>query len=64
MEYDKNVIDFIFNAILDERNYGARPIMRVIQTEIENRITDMIISNDYDTHNFVVTADQDSIIIV
>ena len=63
MEYDKNVIDFIFNATLDERNYGARPIMRVIQTEVENKITDMIINNDYDTHHFVVTADQDNIIV-
>jgi ATP-dependent Clp protease ATP-binding subunit ClpC len=63
MSYDKNVIDFVFNETLEERGYGARPVIRIIERKIENPITDLIIENDYKEHKFKVTADQENIII-
>lgn len=63
LEYDKNAIDFIFNETIEDRSYGARPIIRIIQKKIEDKITDLIIENDYDMHHFIVSADQDKIII-
>ena len=47
IEYKPSVIDYILNIVKDEKDYGARPIIRAIQDEIENKITDMIIENDY-----------------
>ena len=32
--------DYIFNIVKDEKEYGARPIMRAIQDTIEDKITD------------------------
>ena len=63
MSYDKNVVDFVFNETLEERGYGARPVIRIIERKIENPITDLIIENDYKEHEFKVTADQENIII-
>ena len=63
MEYDKNAVDFIFNGTIEERGYGARPVIRLIEKHIENKITDMIIDNDYESHHFVVSADQNEILI-
>lgn len=63
MKYDKNTVDFIFNEALDEKGYGARPIIRIIEKNIENKITDMIIENDYKSYTFDVTAEQDKILI-
>lgn len=45
--YDNITIDFIFNKITDKKEYGARPIIKTIQQEIENKITDLIIDEDY-----------------
>lgn len=49
MNYDDNSVDYILNIVKDEKEYGARPIMRTIQDEIEDKITDAILKNDYNT---------------
>lgn len=46
-KYDNNVIDYIFDIVKDEKEYGARPIIRAIQDNIENLITDKLIENEY-----------------
>lgn len=40
------LIDSIFNKVKDEAEYGARPILREIQLQLEDKITDYIIDND------------------
>lgn len=54
IEWEDNVIDYIFDNISDEKDYGARPIGRVIRKDIENVITDMILENDYENKTFHV----------
>lgn len=44
--YNDNIIDYIYNIIKEESEYGARPIIRAIQTEIEEPLTDIILDND------------------
>lgn len=65
MEYADNVVDYIFNG-LDEKEYGARPILREIQNKIENVITDLILENDLKEHTFNITyfSDDDKLFIV
>lgn len=46
LTYDDDIIDYILEKIEPDREYGARPIMRVIQEDIENQITDFILEND------------------
>ena len=48
VNYGDDVVDYIFNIIKDEKEYGARPIMRAIQDTIEDVITDALLENDYD----------------
>lgn len=50
LEYDGSIIDYILDIVKDEKEYGARPIIRAIQENIENKIADMIIENDYSTN--------------
>ena len=47
IEYDENVLDFILEKIKDESEFGARPIMRAIQDNIEDKITDTLLENTY-----------------
>lgn len=47
-EYDENVLDFILEKIKDESEFGARPIMRAIQDTIEDKITDVLLEQEYE----------------
>lgn len=40
------LIENIFNVVKEQSEYGARPILREIQNQLENKITDFIINND------------------
>ena len=44
--YDDTAVEYIFDRIAKEKEYGARPIIRTIQDEIENKITDIILESD------------------
>ena len=48
IEYDENVLDFILEKIKDDSEFGARPIMRAIQDNIEDKITDALLERDYE----------------
>ena len=50
--WDDEVVDYIYEKVKEDTDYGARPILRVIKDEIENDITDMIIDKGYTNHNF------------
>ena len=43
IEYNENIIEHILYKIKDESEYGARPVIRAIQNEIEDPLTDMIL---------------------
>lgn len=59
MEYDDDVVMYLLNIVKDEREFGARPIMRAIQDNIEDKITDSILINDYgDGHTFKISCDK------
>ena len=47
--------------ITDEKEYGARPIIRTIRDNIENKITDLIIDNFNPNVIFSITVDGDEI---
>ena len=52
LTYDDSVVDCILEQIKDEKEYGARPIMRAIQDTMEAEITDALLSNEYESgHN-------------
>ena len=51
LEYDDDTVDRILELIKEEKEYGARPVIRTIQNEIEDKITDLILENDYPNGN-------------
>lgn len=54
LTYGEDVVDYILDKISTEKEYGARPIMRVIQEDIENQITDFILENDGTNFKFFI----------
>ena len=60
IEYDDSVVNYIFNIVKDEKEYGARPIMRAIQDTIEDKITDALLAMDYENgHTFNISCTSD-----
>jgi ATP-dependent Clp protease ATP-binding subunit ClpC len=50
LEYNDDVIDFLFKLAIKEKEYGARPILRLIQNHIEDEITDLMLQNEYENN--------------
>lgn len=61
MTYDDGTVDHILDIVKEEKEYGARPIVRAIQDEIEDKITDLLLENDYSGHTFEVVAQAHSL---
>lgn len=55
--FDGTLRDNIFNEIKEEIEYGARPILREIQKQLEDKITDYIIDNDIELGYIFKLAD-------
>lgn len=45
-EYTDKTVDFIYGKVSEELEYGARPIRRAIQENIEDKITDEILESE------------------
>jgi ATP-dependent Clp protease ATP-binding subunit ClpC len=50
--YTDDVVEYIFNICEKDKKYGARPIARAIQREIENKITDMLLETEKENITF------------
>jgi ATP-dependent Clp protease ATP-binding subunit ClpC len=62
ISYGEDVVNFVFEQAKKEKQYGARPILRIIQNYIEDFITDLILINDYEpNHTFDLIAKDDNI---
>ena len=45
--YTDSVIDELHSRTIKDKEYGARPIIRLIQNNIEDKLTDLLLSNEY-----------------
>ena len=46
-EFDSSVVDYIHSLAKEQKEYGARPIVRLIQENIEDGITDLLLNDEY-----------------
>lgn len=44
--YGDDLVDYLFDLVKEDKEYGARPIIRVIKNEVENKIIQKIIDED------------------
>lgn len=64
LKYGDDVIDFIHAEALKQKKFGARPIIRLVQNDIEDLITDLMLENDYKPeYEFTATCKNDKIVI-
>ena len=62
--YSDDVVTCIHAQTSKEKNLGARPIIRIIQDGIEDKITELMLANDYEAdYVFSATCDNGDIVI-
>ena len=60
IQIDGDASEYIYKIIEPDAEYGARPINRAIQREIENRIVDLILEND-DKKEFLIKIEDSNL---
>jgi ATP-dependent Clp protease ATP-binding subunit ClpA len=64
LQYNEEVIEYIVKYIEKDIDYGARPIIRAIQELIENKITDLILENEFENnHTFLIEVNNNDIVL-
>ena len=59
LKTNENVIKWLFNKLDKDNNFGARPILRLIQNEIENKLIDEILDAPYKKEFYVEIVNND-----
>lgn len=60
--YGDDTINYILEKTKEEKEFGARPILRAIQDEFEDRITDIIIEKDDNSfHSFTISIENNKV---
>lgn len=64
IEYTDDVVNYIHAEAIKKKDLGARPIIRLIQTSIEDKITELMLTNDYEPkYVFHASCENDEIVI-
>ena len=64
LTYTEDVVEHIHSLAVKQKEYGARPIIRLIQDKIEDKITDLMLSNDYEeNYTFIAKYENDEITV-
>ena len=63
-KYDDKVVDYIHSKAIKKKEFGARPIIRLVQNLIEDKITDVMLENNYEKgYVFNATYDGTKVVI-
>ena len=64
IKYTDDVVNYIHAEAIKKKEFGARPIIRLIQTNIEDKITELMLTNDYKPrYVFHASCEGDEIVI-
>ena len=62
--YTDDVVDYIHVEAIKKKEFGARPIIRLIQDNIEDKITELMLEHDYESnYTFSASCESGEIII-
>ena len=63
-EYTDEVIDYFLDRISPEKEFGARPIIRVIQEDVINPVTDLILESEGENKKVSLKTDENNSLII
>ena len=64
LTFGSDVIEYVFKKAIREKEYGARPIMRIIQDNISDRVVDLVLESENKQNSFDISINKDNEVIV
>ena len=64
LKFGSDVIDYVFKKAIREKEYGARPIMRIIQDNISDKVVDLVLDSENKQNSFDISINKDDEVIV
>ena len=64
LKFGSDVIDYIFKKAIREKEYGARPIMRIIQDNISDKVVDLVLESENKQNSFDISINKNDEVIV
>lgn len=64
LTFGSDVIDYVFKKAIQEKEYGARPIMRIIQDNISDKVVDLVLESENKQNSFDISINKDDEVIV
>lgn len=63
LKYDDKVVEYVYNQAITQKEYGARPIMRIIQDNISDKVVDLVLSSNKHQSCYEVTVNDDNEVV-
>lgn len=63
VEFDENISDFVLSK-LENNNYGARPLKRIIQNTVENKIVEEYLNNNIQNGDIIKIGCRDNQFVI
>lgn len=64
LKFDKSINEYIFNECIKEKEYGARPIMRLIQDNVSDKIVDTILLSEKSNKSYKISYKNNNVIVI
>lgn len=61
LECDNSVVDYIYKKAILQKEYGARPIMRIIQDNISDKVVDYVLASESKENKYKVKVENDEV---
>jgi ATP-dependent Clp protease ATP-binding subunit ClpC len=63
LHYDDKVVEFVYKQALEQKEYGARPIMRIIQDNVSDKVVDLVLESNKYENSYNITVDDNNEVI-
>jgi ATP-dependent Clp protease ATP-binding subunit ClpC len=63
LTYDQKIVEHVYRQALTQKEYGARPIMRIIQDDISDKVVDLVLTSDKSAGSYSVTVNDEGEVV-
>lgn len=60
LKYDEKVVEYVYNQAIEQKEYGARPIMRIIQDSVSDKVVDLVLASNKHESTYIVSVNENN----
>lgn len=63
LKYDDKIVEYVYKQAINQKEYGARPIMRIIQDNISDKVVDLVLASNKHENAYSVTVNDNNEVV-